>query len=167
MVDAVRSLRTGALLAACGLRILCRRRAANRISTSSRCVARTATCRPAVNDGNRELVGAHVDDADRIVGNRALRVSRVFQHGLNVFVGNHDGVLRRLSQSTNARRHKYERQDLRNVSSHGNLLYFTSAISIATRSGPSIMATRMLPHGYVLEKLDTFAFEPSHGCGQT
>ena len=100
-----------------------------------------------MNDCNSELVGAHVDDADRIVGNRALGVNRVLQDGFNVFVGNHDGVLRCLGQSSNGTRRQYEGQHLQNVFSHESLLYFTSTSSMATRSGPSIMAARMLPHG--------------------
>src|SRR5437879_13891362 len=91
MVDAIRTLRTGALLATCRLLILCRRG-----------VARGATCRPAVNDGNRELVGAHVDDADRIAGNRAPRIGRVFQQSLGVVVGNNAGVLGRVGRATEA-----------------------------------------------------------------
>src|SRR6266850_8348899 len=97
-------------------------------------------------DGPFKIVVTSLSAADRIVGNRALRVGRVFQHGLDVLVGNHDGVLRRLSQSNNGTRRKYERQDLQNMSSHDNLLYFTSTISSATRSGPSSMAARMFPH---------------------
>src|SRR5438876_344405 len=37
-----------------------------------------------MNDCDSELVLAHIDDANRIIGNRALGIGRIFQHGFDV-----------------------------------------------------------------------------------
>jgi hypothetical protein len=98
---------TGALFAACRLGI----RRCGGITAASRCRIPAAPHCPAVNDGDTELVGAHVDHPDRIVRGRTFRIDRVLQHSLDVFVGDVDAILWRLSQRDRGTDRQHRRQD--------------------------------------------------------
>ena len=105
---------TGTLLAACG-RWVCRRRSASRIAT-------TAGHRTAVDDRDPQLILIHIDDPQRIVRDRSLRIERVFQHRLYVFVANVDSILGRLSPTNYGTRRNPHRQNLQGFVFHHSLL---------------------------------------------
>src|SRR5438034_9998870 len=98
MIDPVRTRWPRSPLAAGCLWIRCSGRAAAGVPASTCRVG--AARRSTVNDSDRELVLAHVDDANRIIGNRALGIGRIFQHGFDVFIADDHGIVRCLGEST-------------------------------------------------------------------
>src|SRR5579872_1045275 len=102
----------GTLLAACHRRVRRRAGIGSTTTTGVRVHTTAASHRPAVDDGDSELIVIHVDHSDRIIRTRALCIGGVLQHDLDVPVADVHAILWCLSQPDYRTCRKHDSQGL-------------------------------------------------------
>ncbi len=96
MKDSVRTRGTGPFLAARCRGV--RRRSGRGVCATGRSRTAWAFHGSALNDSDAELILAHIDHPDGVIGNRAVNFGRMFQHSLDVVIGDVNAIFGSLGQ---------------------------------------------------------------------